>query len=331
VALWSRLTASAAAHPGGKLTPPTGFSIRRPTVDDMPAAQRVLDACETAACGESRSHDDDLVALSRDPHVDLQRNEWVVAGAAGQLCAVAWIWPMRSGAEIIGNIYVHPAHRGKGLGCALLERVERRAAEAASESAGTSPPRLYAWVEDLYPGWRRLLESRGYAGVRQSFAMRADLEKPPAPRWPQGIEARPFRPGLDDRAVWRADEEAFAEHFLFEARAFEEWKLHHLESRGADPSLWSIAWDGDEVAGYVVGFHADAGGLVGDLAVRRPWRGRGIGSALLRAEFRLFVARGYRVARLDVDAQNATGVLHVYERAGMVVERRFDVMATTLG
>ncbi len=161
--------------------------------------------------------------------------------------------------------------------------------------------------------------------------MRIDLEGPrPSPAWPPGIEARLFRRGRDERTVWRADEEAFAEHFLFESHTFEEWRLHHLEARGADLDLCLLAWDGDALAGYALGFDAPEGGIVGDLAVRRPWRGRGLGAALLEAEFALFAARGRRVVRLDVDAQNATGALRVYERAGMTVERRFDVMQKVL-
>ena len=70
--------------------------------------------------------------------------------------------------------------------------------------------------------------------------------------------------------------------------------------------------------------------MVGDLAVRRPWRGRGVGLALLLEEFRALASRGVTVVRLDVDAQNATGAVELYERAGMQVARRFDVFEKKL-
>jgi len=142
--------------------------------------------------------------------------------------------------------------------------------------------------------------------------------------------ARAFRPGVDDRRVWATDIEAFSEHFLFEARGYDEWRLHHLEAGDSDVTLWWLAWDGDELAGYVIPDNCEQGAEIGDLAVRKPWRGCGIGRALLRAAFTTLRDRGYAVARLYVDAQNGTSAVRVYESAGMYVSRRFDVMGMPL-
>jgi ribosomal protein S18 acetylase RimI-like enzyme len=57
------------------------------------------------------------------------------------------------------------------------------------------------------------------------------------------------------------------------------------------------------------------------LGVRRPWRGRGLGEALLRRSFAALHARGQRRIRLSVDAENPTGATRLYERAGMRVLR----------
>jgi hypothetical protein len=46
-----------------------------------------------------------------------------------------------------------------------------------------------------------------------------------------------------------------------------------------------------------------------------------LGRALLRHTFAEFVSRGFRAVGLGVDAENATGAVQVYERAGMHVER----------
>jgi len=53
--------------------------------------------------------------------------------------------------------------------------------------------------------------------------------------------------------------------------------------------------------------------------VRRHWRGRGYGRALLLQTFRDFRRRGITRATLGVDASNATGATRLYERAGMRV------------
>ena len=77
-------------------------------------------------------------------------------------------------------------------------------------------------------------------------------------------------------------------------------------------------------------FPGDNGAQIGNLAVRMPWRGRGIARALLHAAFGTLRQRGQAVVRLYVDAQNVTNAVRVYESAGMRVSRRFDVMEKPL-
>jgi mycothiol synthase len=63
---------------------------------------------------------------------------------------------------------------------------------------------------------------------------------------------------------------------------------------------------------------------VGTLGVRKPWRGRGIGEALLRRSFLEFHRRGHDHVALGVDAANETGATALYERVGMHVTHQFD-------
>ena len=72
-------------------------------------------------------------------------------------------------------------------------------------------------------------------------------------------------------------------------------------------------WSGDPEHGYV-----------SVLAVRRPWRKRGLGTALLQHSFAEMKRRGMKRATLGVDAENLTGAVALYERAGMHVEHRYD-------
>ena len=64
----------------------------------------------------------------------------------------------------------------------------------------------------------------------------------------------------------------------------------------------------------------NGGGYVGALAVRRPWRGRGLGRALLLHTFAEFQRRGFDRVTLGVDAENPTGATALYESVGMTVE-----------
>ena len=124
-----------------------------------------------------------------------------------------------------------------------------------------------------------------------------------------------------------AQEEAFADHWGFEPSSFESWRAYNL-AESEDTSLWRIAWDGDDVAGRLhqptlPGEDATVG-WVGVLAVRRPWRRRGLGEALLREAFLAFAGRGKRTAGLGVDAENTTNAVALYERVGMHAARRSD-------
>ncbi|HVM70013.1 MAG TPA: GNAT family N-acetyltransferase, partial [Gaiellaceae bacterium] len=62
-------------------------------------------------------------------------------------------------------------------------------------------------------------------------------------------------------------------------------------------------------------------GHVSLLGVRRPWRRRGLGEALLLHSFAAFRAAGYRRGTLGVDASSPTGATRLYERVGMRVYR----------
>jgi ribosomal protein S18 acetylase RimI-like enzyme len=170
--------------------------------------------------------------------------------------------------------------------------------------------------------------TRGYRPIRASLTMEIEfgVEAPPEPVIPDAIDLRPYRHPDDERAVFEAVEEAFADHWGFHPQSIESWREFTVKAPNFDPDLWLVAWSGLDVAGVVLNYPeraADPGyGWVGALAVRRPWRRRGVGEALLRRSFATFHARGLRKVRLGVDAENPTGATRLYERAGMSVLRR---------
>ena len=87
---------------------------------------------------------------------------------------------------------------------------------------------------------------------------------------------------------------------------------------------------GDEIAGVAVNRMRLAGGWVGTLGVRRPWRKHGLGLALLYQSFGAFHQRGVKSVSLGVDAQNLTGATRLYERAGMRPIMRIATFAREL-
>jgi mycothiol synthase len=132
-----------------------------------------------------------------------------------------------------------------------------------------------------------------------------------------------------ERVVHAVIEEAFADHWGYVPRSFEDWEQSVLHSDGFDPTLTFMAFDGNEVAGVAVSRHRDIA-WVGSLAVRRAWRQRGLGLALLLQAFNEFYQRGDRAVGLGVDAQSLTGATRLYEKAGMHVARQYDTYEKVL-
>jgi ribosomal protein S18 acetylase RimI-like enzyme len=181
-----------------------------------------------------------------------------------------------------------------------------------------------------------LVAARGYRRIRSSWTMEVEfgVEAPAEPVLPDGIEIRPYRHPEDEQRVYEATQEAFADHWEFHPVPIETWREFSVKTRNFEPGLWLVAWDGDEVAGASLNYPERGGdpgyGWVGTLGVRRAWRRRGLGEALLRRSFKALHARGYRKVRLSVDAENPTGATRLYERAGMRVVRQSNTWERTL-
>jgi ribosomal protein S18 acetylase RimI-like enzyme len=86
-----------------------------------------------------------------------------------------------------------------------------------------------------------------------------------------------------------------------------------------------IAWDGDQIAGFSLNRYRMGSGWIGTLGVRRPWRKRGLGEALLLHSFGEFYRRGTKTVGLGVDAQNPTGATRLYQKAGMYPASEFVI------
>jgi ribosomal protein S18 acetylase RimI-like enzyme len=203
---------------------------------------------------------------------------------------------------------------------AMLDWAEGRAGEIA--------PRLFAGGWSSEEALLRALEARGFRLIRHSHRMEIDLSKPiPAPEGLSSIELRSFRPG-DERTFYDVYIESFKDAWEPVDESFETWAHWLLEGPSFAPDLWFLAHEGDEPAGVAICHPhqtAEDLGWVRILGVRRPWRRRGLGRALLLQAFTAFSERGFARAGLGVDAESITGANRLYEQAGMHVSARFDV------
>jgi mycothiol synthase len=298
---------------------PEGFSLRAPTRGDLDAVLRLIRACEAADDGEAESTADDLWTGWRLPGVDLSRDAWV-ATSGGQIAGYASIWQRVEGRRFESGGYTHPHFRGRGIGTTLVRAVEARAREQASTDAALRTP-----VTHANDAARRLLENEGYSPVRYYWEMAIELDlPPPAPEWPDGVGPRTFEPGRDERAVYALIQDAFADNFDYSPLPYDAWRTAMIERDDFDPGLLLLATANGEIVGAALGPRYEQTGWVRQVAVRREWRRRGLGRALMQHVFAEFYRRGQRKVGLVVDSYNRTGAKQFYESLGMRVERQHD-------
>jgi mycothiol synthase len=212
---------------------------------------------------------------------------------------------------------VLPELRGCGVGSALLEAIAEHArARGATELWG----RIRADDEATLA----FAERRGFREVGRERDVLLDLSKvpPTAPDPPSGITLVTFaeRPDLIP-AVFAVDNEVSLDvpaHAAQAPMAYEDWSRENLEGPGAFPEACVIALADEEVVGYTAlrRYGARSPGAENRLtAVRRPWRRRGIATALKRAQIEAARAAGIEKISTTNDELNV-GMRGVNERLG---------------
>jgi mycothiol synthase len=234
------------------------------------------------------------------------------------------------------SVMVSPDGRREAMRTALYGWAEDRQRERAG-SEPASAHTLAVWVNDGEAEWRAFLESRGYRPVRWFTEMvRETLDDLPARPVPAGLEVRPVHPE-DVPTILRAKSEAFEDHWGHSPLTDTDIRAV-LEHPQTDLTLWAVAWDGEEVAGVVIAHdlpedNAAFGwqrGWLASVATRRPWRGRGLASALCVRAMEQLRDRGLTSAGLGVDTENPSGALAIYERLGFRTDIRAMVMERSL-
>jgi mycothiol synthase len=287
---------------------PEGYRLRGVAESDVAVAAALIRAEERALRGESVWAIEDTIDFWRLANLD--EGAWIVEASDGKPAAFAAT--MERGDEAESWVCVHPEHAGRGLATTLLAKSEQRVRDA-----GMRKLKVGALSEN--EAALRLFEQLGYRQARHYYQMRIELDRlPDPPDWPEGITLSAFQPD-DARAFYEALHEAFADDWSNVSLSFDEWKRLRLDASDVDFSLWFVARDADEIAGAARCNARQGGGWIDALAVRKPWRKRGVGLALLRHAFVEFHSRGKPHVGLGVDAENPTGATRLYERAGMRV------------
>ena len=276
----------------------------RPITDvDLGAFAEMWNALEESLLGRPGKVDSKAVAgwLRRGESLLLEDEHGPAAGV---------LVDVRGPIGIYGGV-VHPRAHGRGYGSRLAVFAEAWIEEQPAEKIHTFTLAGDAAADELFMG-------RGYREVRRFWDMAIDLDAEPPP--PAALEVHTFDEA-DARAFYTALDEAFSDHWEHHSLGFDHWWEEKRAQPDYDPSLWFLIRDGDEVVAVVRNDpDRHGGGYVGALGVRRSWRGKGYGRALLQHSFREFHRRGQRRVSLGVDAASPTGATRLYESVGMHVE-----------
>ncbi|HEX2073392.1 MAG TPA: GNAT family N-acetyltransferase [Geodermatophilus sp.] len=305
---------------------PEGCTARPLTPDDVDAVAALLAAAE--AVDETGEHldADDLTEWWVNDLVDLPRDGRVVCAVDGTV--VGWATAIasrgvRDGFRVWLEGRVHPDRRGQGIGRHLLAWQLRRGAEHHAEQHPDLPGRLTVSVWPAMGSLEGLLRRSAFEPERWYFDMERPLTDLPRPEPAPGVDLVPFTWDRDEE-VRLAHNVAFTDHFGSTERDQVSWRAWFTGQKAFRPDLSVLALADGAVVGYVLAYVYEADTRAtgvrqshfGQIGVLPRARGRGVASAAIAAALRAAADAGCGTAGLQVDSENSTGALRLYQRLG---------------
>ncbi len=310
------------------------FEFRALRHDDVPALYEMLLAVEHADERDLIATLADMQREFDDPWSDVEVDSLAAFTLDGHLAGFARTFQNpepESDVRCWLMAEVHPTYRSGGLEDALLDWAMERGQQRLSLAAPSTSRVLRSSLPDSQASRQAQLVQRGFSIVRYFYRMQRELSEPiPAVQLPSDLALRVYTPDLNE-AVYAAFNEAFRDHWSFDPITAEEWQQFVVGRTSFRPDLTYVVMDGDEVVGFSINSisleenvrHGRSEGWIEELAVRRPWRKRGVATALLCASMHAFKAEGLQHAMLGVDTQNLSGALRVYEGVGFKPIKRY--------
>ncbi len=308
---------------------------------DYPKIVAILHGCAVADGLERSEKLEDVVNTYAHLHNSDPTTDMLFAEVNGEAVGYSRIWWAVEGSGQwvgfqLGNVL--PQWRHKGIGSMLLRFNENRLRQIAAQlkESGQLPANAPCLLDNFVSSTEtdrvNLLEQRGYKAVRYAFEMvRPDLENIPDLPLPPGVEVRPVE-SEHVRMIWEASNEAFRDHWGYIPDPWEEFE-RFMNDPDYDPSIWRVAWQGDQVVGMVLSYidkdqneiYSRKRGYTENICVRRPWRKQGVAKALIALSLIALKERGMMEAGLGVDAENTSGALQLYESMGYRVVKRSTI------
>ncbi len=318
----------------------------RPLADaDVPAVAALGVAAEAADDEGESWGAEDIAEEMNGPGVDRAHGAFGAFTADGLPVAVALVFA-RTAADPVHEMFawnaVHPRWRGRGVGAQLTER-SLAAARIINElrfpgASAVLQRSAYEPRTDLIEH----LERHGFKARQFDFMMERPIRPEDGatePRVPDGYALFAFSEALSEEFRTTHNAAFVPDHPGSTPQTPEYWRaMITSDSSRADLSFGVRHEATGELAGYVLGryYEADTAATgrrdahLAYIGTRREHRGRGVASAVIGAVLHAAANQGFDTASLGVRADNPSGALGVYERAGFTVRRRFINYAHTL-
>jgi len=310
---------------------PDGLTARPLHLDDVAPVAAVLAAAEQVDDTGEYPDAEDLTEWWTGWDMDLERDGVAVCDAAGLVVGYATVMAPRNFRGTF-DVYLEgrlrPDQRGRGAGRALLQWQLARGAELHAERQPAETARLSVAVPEKMTSLESLARRAGLQAERWFRQMQRPLTEPPEAREVPGVEVVPF--------VWDRDEEVrqahnacFTEHHGSAERDAATWQSMFTGQRSFRPDLSVLAIEDGAVVGYVLAYVYEADtsatgvkdAYLGQIGVLPHARGRGLASAVIAASLRAAAEQDCKRASLEVDTENVTGALRLYESLGFVTTR----------
>jgi mycothiol synthase len=257
---------------------------------------------------------------------DLKRS-WQILNLEDDTCMAYANGKLAGYAELLDNdspfIYLQDRNN-IDLAFQLLTILEKKAAHRKKDRVN-----MFTRVSENNKTLLHLFASNGYKSDLSFLIMEFVMEQsPPQPEWIDGISVRRFIKNQDEQATYHADEESSADKGYHDPLSYEGWvKRMRMDQESFDPDLWFLACQDQEIVGVALNlYHKESDtGWVDHLGVRRAWRKRGIGKALLLHSFGEFYKRGICRIKLSVDSKSLTNAPRLYESVGMSTVQQYHI------
>ena len=313
------------------LEPSGSYMSRAATMADIPELVDLANERSRGLYGENDETLGNWTAAWQSPGLDLERDTRVLVDAQGKIVAEAELWDIQP-LHVWKHMYwcVRRGYETPEIGGWALGWLEERARERINLAPEGARVVISTRIPEIDRFWAEVCLAGGCQPVRRMDRMRMALPEAPGPLTaPDGISIHAVRDEDELNQFYFALWEAFEDHWGHVPEPFKNYadRMRVFVENDPDmgPAMCLLALSDGQPAGAALcrrdAFGEPGLGWVNMLGVRRDWRKRGLGKALLLHSFDLLHSIGMSRVGLDVDSESLTGAPRLYQSVGLSTVR----------